>query len=210
MGEEHVLEKLKELSRHNNVKLVNCGNAAIFAAIYIAKKINAKPYILIPDQGGWISFNTYPKILGFETIEIRTDRGIIDLKHLEENAPKGAAFLVTSFAGYYAEQPMKHIAEICKKHGCLLVEDASGAIGDSMLCNGTISDIVIGSFGKWKPVNYKEGGFIAVSDSKYFEKTREMYSLLRYKPDFDRLLKKLEAVKDRLNFFFETAEKVKN
>lgn len=209
INEEKVLAKLKELSQHNNVKLVNCGNAAIFAALYIAKKINSKPYILIPDQGGWISFQTYPKILGFEIIEVKTNKGIIDLKHLEEVAPKGAAFFVTSFAGYFAEQPMKHIAEVCKKNGCLLVEDASGAIGDSVLCNGTVSDIVIGSFGKWKPVNYKEGGFIAVSDSDYFEKTKEMYSILRYKPNHKRLLKKLEKVKDRINFFLETSKKIK-
>ncbi|MFC1733054.1 DegT/DnrJ/EryC1/StrS family aminotransferase [candidate division KSB1 bacterium] len=206
---ESVITKLKEFSRHENVKLVNCGNAAIFAALYIAKKVNSKPFILIPDQGGWISFKTYPQILGFNIKEIKTDKGVIDLKDLKDKAPTGAALFIASFAGYYAEQPLKEISEICKEAGCLLVEDASGSIGDQALCNGTYSDIIIGSFGKWKPVDFQDGGFVAVSESDYFEKTKEMYSILRFKPDYDALLDKLNAVKEKLNFFMETAEKIK-
>ena len=209
MDHEKTIKKLKELSRHSEVRIVNCGNAAIFAALCIARTVNARPCILIPDQGGWISFQTYTKILGFEVREIRTDKGVIDLKHLEKEAPSGAAFLVTSFAGYYAEQPMKRIAEICKKHGCLLIEDASGAIGDPILCNGAVSDIIIGSFGRWKPVNCGEGGFISASDSGYFEKTKEAYSMFRSKPDYAKLLKKLGQAEERLGFFFRTAEKIK-
>lgn len=206
---EGAVSKLKELSRHDNVKIVNCGNAAIFAALYIAKKVNAKPFILVPDQGGWISFKTHPKMLGFSIKEIKTDKGVIDLKDLQDKARTGAAFLVTSFAGYYAEQPLKQISEICKEAGCLLVEDASGAIGDSALCNGTYSDIIVGSFGKWKPVDFHDGGFVSANESDYFEKTKEMYSILRFKPDYDALLDKLNLAKKSLNFFLETAEKIK-
>ncbi|MFO8016092.1 MAG: DegT/DnrJ/EryC1/StrS family aminotransferase [Candidatus Woesearchaeota archaeon] len=206
---DECITKLKELSRHDNVRIVNCGNGAIFAALYIAKKVNSKPYILVPDQGGWISFKTYPKIFGFNIKEIKTDKGIIDLKDLQEKARTGAAFLMTSFAGYYAEQPLKHISEICREAGCLLVEDASGAIGDHALCNGTHSDIIVGSFGKWKPVDFKEGGFISTNESQYLEKTKEMYSILRFRPDYDRLLDRLNLAKERLNFFLETSENIK-
>lgn len=206
---DKVIDKLKEYTRHANAKLVNCGNAAIFAAIYILKKVNSKPFILVPDQGGWISFKTYPKIFGFNVLEIKTDKGVIDLQDLEANAKKGAGFFVTSFAGYYAEQPMKQISEICKANKCILIEDATGAIGDATLCNGNYSDIIVGSFGKWKPVNFLEGGFISCNDSDYFEKTKEMYSILRFRPDYEKLLKKLDKAKDRLNFFMETSEKIK-
>jgi len=207
---EKVISKLKEYTRHDNAKLVNCGNAAIFAAIYILKKVNAKPFILVPDQGGWISFKTYPKILGFEVQEIKTDKGVINLQDLEVHAKKGAGFLLTSFAGYYAEQPLKEISEICRKNKCLLIEDATGALGDSTLCNGSYSDIIIGSFGRWKPVNFFDGGFISCNDSEYFEKTKEMYSILRFKPDHEKLLEKLDKAKERMNFFIETAEKIKS
>ncbi|MFO8016724.1 MAG: aminotransferase class I/II-fold pyridoxal phosphate-dependent enzyme [Candidatus Woesearchaeota archaeon] len=206
---EKVISKLKEYTRHENARLVNCGNAAIFAAIYILKKVNSKPFILVPDQGGWISFKTYPKIFGFGVKEIKTDKGIIDLQDLEANAKKGAGLFITSFAGYYAEQPLKQISEICRKYGCILIEDATGAIGDATLCNGNYSDIIVGSFGKWKPVNFEDGGFISTNESEYFEKTKEMYSILRFKPDHDRLLKKLERAKKRVNGFVERAEKIK-
>ncbi len=206
---ERVVNKLKEYTRHANVKLVNCGNAAIFAAIYILKKVNSKPFILVPDQGGWISFKTYPKIFGFSVQEIKTDRGIIDLKDLEANAKKGAALLITSFAGYYAEQPLKEISEICRRNKCFLVEDATGALGDSTLCNGNYSDIIVGSFGKWKTVDFMEGGFISANDSDYFEKTKEIYSLLKFRPDYGRLFAKLEKAKERLGKLIESAEKVK-
>ncbi|MBD3312891.1 aminotransferase class I/II-fold pyridoxal phosphate-dependent enzyme [Candidatus Woesearchaeota archaeon] len=207
---EKVISKLKEYTRHDNARLVNCGNAAIFAAIYILKKVNSKPFILVPDQGGWISFKTYPKIFGFEVKGIKTDKGVIDLKDLEENAKKGAGLFITSFAGYYAEQPLKQISEICRKHGCILIEDATGAIGDSSLCNGNYSDIIVGSFGKWKPVNFYEGGFISCNDSDYLEKTKEMYSILRFKPDHEKLLQKLDKAKERLNRFMEISEKIKS
>lgn len=206
---EKVVDKLKELTRHENAKPVNCGNGAIFAALYILKRFNSKPFVLVPDQGGWISFKTYPQMWGFRIKEIKTDKGVIDLKDLEENAKKGAGLLITSFAGYYAEQPLKRISEICRKNSCLLVEDATGAIGDATLCNGTYSDIIVGSFGKWKPVNFNEGGFISTNESEYFEKTKEMYSILRFKPDEEKLLEKLKKAKERLNFFLETAEAVK-
>lgn len=209
MSEDKVINKIKEYTRHENVKLVNCGNAAIFAAIYILKKVNSKPFILVPDQGGWISFKTYPKMFGFEIKEIKTDKGIIDLQDLEANAKKGAGFFVTSLAGYYAEQPLKEISEICKKNKCVLIEDATGSLGDSALCNGNYSDIIVGSFGKWKPVDFNDGGFISCNDSDYFEKTKEMYSILRFKPDYEKLLAKLDKAKDRLKSFMEEAEKIK-
>ena len=207
--EDKVLEKLRELSRHKYVRLANCGNAAIFAAIYIAKKFNSKAFILIPDQGGWFSYKTFPKIFNFEVKEIKTDYGIINLGDLEKHAKTGSALLLPSFAGYFAEQPLKQIHEICKKNGCILIEDASGAIGDDTLCNGKYSDIVIGSFGKWKPVNFEEGGFIATSKKEYFEETKEVFSVIRFKPDYKKLLEKLEKSKKRLDFFIETAKKVK-
>ena len=63
--QEKVISKIKQITKHKYAKIVNCGNSAIFAALYVAKKINPKPFVLIPDQGGWISYKTYPLILGF-------------------------------------------------------------------------------------------------------------------------------------------------
>src|SRR3989344_6022066 len=143
--EQKVIRKLKEFTQHQSVRLTNRGNSAIFAAICIAKKVNQKPLILIPDQGGWISFKTYPKLLNFEVKTVPTDFGIINLDELSLQAKNASALLITSFAGYFAEQPLKEISEVCKKNSCLLIEDATGSIGDSVLCNGNYSDIIVGS-----------------------------------------------------------------
>jgi glycine/serine hydroxymethyltransferase len=171
--------------------------------------VNPKPFILVPDQGGWISFKTYPKILGFDFKTVKTDRGLIDLIDLEKKAESGAALLVTSFAGYFAEQPMKYISQICRKCKCLLIEDASGSVGDTVLCNGEYSDIIVGSFGKWKPINAEYGGFISAADKEYLDSAHDIFSATNHYPSYDVLLGKLEKADKRLKEMLKDAEKVK-
>jgi len=177
--QEKVLEKLRDFTKHKHVRITDRGNSAIFVALAMAKKINPKPFLLIPDQGGWISFRTYPKLLEFDIKEIKTDRGILNLKTLEEGTKNASALIMTSFAGYFADQPLKKISEICKKNDCLLIEDASGSLGDKTLCDGNLSDIIIGGFGRWKPVNLGYGGFISVRNKEFFEKAKEPFSLFK-------------------------------
>ena len=45
---QEVLNLLSGYTKHKHVRLVQRGNAAILAALYIVKKINPKPFILIP------------------------------------------------------------------------------------------------------------------------------------------------------------------
>ncbi len=206
---QKVLDILKAYTKHKNVKLVHRGNAAIFCALYIVKKINPKPFILIPDQGGWISFETYPQMLGFDIKRVNTNRGLIDLIDLEKKAESGAALLVTSFAGYFAEQPMNYISKICKRAGCILIEDASGAVGDDILCDGYYSDMIVGSFGRWKPINAEYGGFISAAKKEYFEEAKNIFSMTNHYPKFEVLLDRLGVAPQRINSFVKHADKVK-
>ena len=211
IAENHgkVVQIISELTKHKHVRLVHRGNAAIFCALFIAKKINPKPFILIPDQGGWISFKTYPKMLGFEIRKVKTNRGLIDLIDLEKKAESGAALLVTSFAGYFAEQPMSYISKICRRYKCLLIEDASGALGDDDLCDGDYSDIIVGSFGKWKPINVEYGGLITAGKKSYFDAAREIFSTTNHYPKYDVLLDKLKNAKKRVKDMIKRADDVK-
>ena len=206
---QQVLDLLKEYTRHNNVRLVARGNAAILSALHIVKKVNPKPFVLVPDQGGWISFQTYPAMFGFQVKTVKTNRGVIDLIDLAKKADGGAALLVTSFAGYFAEQPMKYIANICHEHNCILIEDASGAVGDKSLCNGEYSDIIVGSFGKWKPVNNEYGGFISVKDADYFRSGKDIFSATNFYPEYDQLLEKLKQVPRKLELAMKLQEQLK-
>lgn len=206
---QEVLKLLSGFTGHKHVRLVHRGNAAIFCALYIVKRINPKPFILIPDQGGWISFRTYPKMLGFDVRTVKTNRGLIDLIDLEKKAESGAALLVTSFAGYFAEQPMSYISKLCRKNNCLIIEDASGAVGDEVLCDGAYSDIIVASFGKWKPINVEYGGFISVKKDEYFREAKDIFSITNHYPRYDVLLGKLKCAKERIKDMVKKAQAVK-
>jgi len=126
---DSVLDMLQSMCNMRYVRLANCGSSAILCALAAVRKANPKPFILIPDQGGWFTYETYPKLLNFEIKQVKTDAGILDLEDLRKKAKSGAALLYSSLAGYCADQPMREIHDICKDAGCLVILDASGSFG---------------------------------------------------------------------------------
>ncbi|MBQ2961494.1 DegT/DnrJ/EryC1/StrS family aminotransferase [Methanobrevibacter sp.] len=175
-------DKLASTTGHSYAKLVSSGNSAILCAM---NSIDGA--ILIPDQGGWNGFKQMAKFLNKDLITVRTNHGLIDLDNLNESIisssedgiidlndenNKSALFL-TSFAAYTAEQDIKAICDFAHKNNMLVVEDASGAIGDyeKRLANGNNSDVIIGSTGSPKIVNVEDGGFITTNDKTLFEKS---------------------------------------
>ena len=175
-------EKLVNMTSHSYAKLVNSGNSAILSAI---NAIDGA--ILIPDQGAWNGFKQIAKFLNKDLFTVKTNKGLIDLDNLNESIIQSSennfidlndennksALFLTSFAAYTAEQDLKAICDFAHKNNLLVVEDASGAIGDyeNRLANGNYSDIIIGSTGSPKIVNVEDGGFITSNDEKLFEKS---------------------------------------
>lgn len=200
--------KLRKLCRHEYIHITDRGNSAIFIAMHIAKKMNPRPDILIPDQGGWFSYKGYPPFFNLNVVEVKTDYGIIDLKDLRKKAKTASAIILTSFAGYFAEQPIRKVKTVCKKAGCLVIEDATGAIGDSKLCNGKYSDIIVGSFGKWKPVECGYGGWISMNSKEFFDSARESLSITKVHPRFYKEIEK-PLRKNKLKKLLALANKVK-
>ncbi len=218
------LEQLKVLTNHGHIALTNCGNSAIFLALSIVKKVNPRPYLLIPDQGGWLSYETYPQLLGFEIKKIKTNRGLIDLEDLQKNLEncEAAALLAASNAGYCALQDVHAIAKMCKANNCLLIDDASGSLGMRFLlsdndtngvCDGNLADIIVGSFGRWKIINVGHGGFISCREDWLKENhipSSLPLSLTKHRIDLNILHQKLENIKKRLQFLVTSADHVKN
>jgi dTDP-4-amino-4,6-dideoxygalactose transaminase len=173
---EEAENKISLKTSHNHVKLVNSGNSAILACL---NSINS--LILIPDQGGWHGFRQMAKFLNKEFMEFKTNRGLINvdylddaIKNLDENSyPKGA-ILLTSFAGYTAEQPIKEISKFADENDLLLIEDASGGILDNKkrLGNGKYSDVILCSTGSPKIINLGYGGFISTNNQEIFEESK--------------------------------------
>lgn len=176
-------EKLAGMTNHSYAKLVNSGNSAILAAMNFIDGA-----ILIPDQGAWNGFKQIAKFLNKDLITVKTDKGLVNLDGLNESIissseeniidlddekNKSALFL-TSFAAYTAEQDLETICDFAHNNNILVVEDASGAIGDyeNRLANGNYSDIIIGSTGSPKIVNVEDGGFITTNDDEFFDNSK--------------------------------------
>lgn len=176
-------EKLAKMTNHQYAKLASSGNSAILSAM---NSIDGA--ILIPNQGAWNGFKQIANFLNKDLVTVKTNHGLIDLDYLNESivsssennivdlddeSNKSALFL-TSFAAYTAEQDIKEISEFLHENNILLVEDASGAIGDyeNKLANGKHSDIIICSTGSPKIVNVEDGGFITTNDSNILDKSK--------------------------------------
>lgn len=178
---EKIREVMKEISRitnHDHVRLVSSGNCAIMAAV---SAIDGK--IMVPDQGGWRGFKDYPRLLGKEICMLKTNLGIIDSEPLEEEIRRHRprALFVTSFAGYIAEQGIKDIARVCRENGVLLVEDASGAIGDVKLAKGD-ADVMVCSTGAPKILNLLSGGFISARRKEVLDKSKKIIAACKIDP----------------------------
>jgi len=202
MNKESVLDLLKHYTKHKYIELTSRGNDAILTALLIAKSLSKKK-VIIPDQGGWFSYRTYPKKLGLEVVEIKTDYGLIILDILKKSLDNESVFLYANPAGYFAHQDIKKIYEVCNNKS-LVILDVSGCIGDKSLCDGDYADIMVCSFGRWKPVNVGYGGLISSKKDYLMEAFSEFD-----KKYADVLYKKLLSVRDRLKFFYDKCEKIK-
>jgi hypothetical protein len=158
-------ESIKKFTGHEQVKIVNSGNSAILSVMSAFKGP-----IMIPDQGGWVGFKKMAEFIGLETVYFPTELGVVKIEILENFIEKfnPDALFITSFAGYMAEQPLKDIYRVCDDMGVVLVEDASGGIGDSRgrLGNGAHAHVIVASTGSPKTVNVGNGGFISTNDPK--------------------------------------------
>jgi len=194
------MEEIKKVTGHENIVITSRGNEAIKLALGNIKDLTDKKVLLIPDQGGWLSYKKIPLDLGFEIRELKTDKGVVVLDELINSLEGVGCFLFTGFAGYYAEQPIGDILRICKEKNVFVVNDVSGCFGDKDLCKG---DFLVCSFGKWKVVDYGKYGFV----SSLLEKVCIEKSV---KVDDDKALKeKIKRASERLKKLLKLAAKVK-
>ena len=167
--ENNCIDKLKDLTNHDEVRITSSGNNSIFIALS-----SIKGDIIVPDQGGWHGFKQIAKFLNKNIITLKTDLGLINADYLDElDLNDHSALIFTSFAGYCAEQDIKSISKYCKNNNITTIEDASAGIGDKkgLLGNGKYSDIIIASTGSPKIINVGSGGFITTSKPEIFKKT---------------------------------------
>ncbi|MBI2668970.1 hypothetical protein HYX14_03950 [Candidatus Woesearchaeota archaeon] len=189
-----IQEIVQKLTGHSFTEIVTRGNAAIEAAFSVVKK-----KLLIPAEGGWIHYQKAPKKLGLKVEEVKGDLAKINLVDLERKLKSGEfdALLYQNPGGYFAEQPMKEIYELCKKHNCLVIMDVSGAIG-TRLCDGGYADIFVGSFGEWKLVEAKVGGFISAKEETIWKQLVPHLHVLRDVNSLEKIREKLQELPQRI------------
>jgi hypothetical protein len=197
-----MINQLKQLTNHNYFYITTRGNAAIKAALSLVSGS-----ILIPDEGGWLSYKTLPKKFEIEIIELKCDDSKINLKDLKDKLnSKPTAILYQNPGGYFAQQSMKEIFELCKKNYCLVIMDVSGSIGTE-LCDGNYADIMVCSFGKGKLVNAHGGGFISCKDKELFDKLLDV-DILKDETQIGLIEKKLNDLSARIRFLSVRRNKI--
>jgi len=204
MSKLEIIKILKKLTGHKYVEVVLRGNSAIDSALRLIPK---DKILLIPDEGGWIHYQKGPRKLGLKVEEVKCKDVVLDLIDLKNKLSSGSygALLYQNPGGYFALQPVKEIHELCKKNNCLVILDVSGSIGTEM-CNGEYGDILIGSFGEWKLVEAKGGGFISCNDIDLFEKLD--LELLFDEAQLETILVHLNLLPKRIKFLTEKRKEI--
>jgi hypothetical protein len=96
----------------------------------------------------------------------------------------------------------------------MVIMDVTGCIGDAELCDGRYADIMVGSFGRWKPINLGYGGFISFrqdsAEARLFLRDKE---ICKDKSECEAriggLPEKLRAAASRLELFYGKCDRIK-
>ncbi|MBD3208929.1 hypothetical protein GF367_00740 [Candidatus Woesearchaeota archaeon] len=192
--QERARALLQGLTKKRHIIFVEKGNAAIKQALRLAKE-RGRTALLIPDQGGWLTYPRFGKQLGFTVKEILTDRSYITPEMIQGDAT--TVLLLNSMPAYAFTIPVADIAKKCEEKNVLFINDVSATIGAP---EATYGDIIIGSCNRWKPLPLGKGGFIATD---YFLEQEEP-SL-----DYAKLVQLLETLPERCTKAFHAANKLK-
>lgn len=201
---QEIVSSIQKLTNHKFVEVVLRGNSAIDSALSLIPK---NKIILIPEEGGWIHYQKAPNKLCLGCVEVKCQDAKIDLKDLEDKLKRNpcGAFLYQNPGGYFAEQPIKEIYDLCRKYNCLVILDVSGAIG-TKLCDGRYADILIGSFGEWKLVEAKGGGFISCQKKELFDQLK--LEKLDDPKQLAVIFEKLQELSGRIDFLLKKRERI--
>lgn len=175
-------EILRKLTGKKHIYLVDRGNTAIK---FLQNKYKEKTF-LIPDQGGWLTYKNAKIKKTF-----KTNYGITKPLKMQNSI-----LLINTMPGYFALQSLKGFK---KDKTSLIINDASGSIGTKYAKQG---DIILGSFGKQKPVNLNYGGFIAAN---FLLNVQENFNKLK----LIALEKKLKQLPQRLKKLQRITKKIK-
>jgi len=199
------IKKLKKLTSKKHIFFTDRGNSSILLALKLARENKNKLYI--QDQGGWLTYPQFAKKLKYEYHTLDTDYGVLSLKTLKNNLDENSVLLINSMPGYFRLQDnMKDISDLCNEKESFLINDISGSIGKEIAKYG---NIIIGSFGRWKPINIEYGGFIAYDNHEYTDFFNKNFDK-EVKDFYNELNTRLSGLDTRLKKLHATSNCIKN
>ncbi|MBS3128403.1 DegT/DnrJ/EryC1/StrS family aminotransferase [Candidatus Woesearchaeota archaeon] len=164
---DEIKQDISKLVQKKQVVLVKRGNDAIQQSLQLAHLLG-KRKLLICDQGGWLTYPTYGKDMGFEIVVMKTDHGVLSPQELQKHLDEKSVLLINSLPGYISPQDMGILEQNCKRKNCFLINDAAGSIGT---VHAQIGNIILASFGSDKPlkIGFGKAGFIACDDDTFLD-----------------------------------------
>jgi len=202
MIKEEVINQIKELTNCKFLEVVLRGNSAITVCMSLVKK-----KLLIPEEGGWIHYKRAPQDAKLEFELVKCNLAKIDLEDLEQKTKKADVFLYENPGGYFAEEPIEEIYKICKANDCLVILDISGSIG-TKYADTKNADVIIGSFGRWKPINAEAGGFVASNNEELWQDLSKHLHPFEDEVDLEKIKQRILNLEKRLQFLLEMKKKV--
>jgi hypothetical protein len=149
-------------------------------------------------------------MLELKVQELKTKDSLImpdELKNALDNDTN--CLIYQSPGGYFAMQDARMIYEAAAGR-CSVILDVSGCLGDPVACNGRHSDIMVGSFGRSKPVEVGYGGFVSFKHRKDYEYAQEIFNTTAFDDEYlEPLYEKLLRVPGRLQTMYRECEKIK-
>ena len=101
MIKQEILSALQKLTKHDFIEITPLGDAAITAALSIVPK---DKIVLIPEEGGWLSYPKIPQKLGLKVVEVKCDDAKINLQDLQQKLQEHScgALLYQNPGGYFS------------------------------------------------------------------------------------------------------------
>jgi hypothetical protein len=194
---------IKILTGKSHVHFTSRCNESIKVALLLVAKLE-RHLVLFQEEGGWLTYEKYITQAGLEPIKMVTDDGLLYEQELKRYS-YDVALILNSMPGYAAHHDMATVYDHCLRQDIFLINDVSGSIGTA---HARYGDIIVGSFGKGKPVDVGRGGFIATNDEDYF---KELQVLAGDEPEMDYTLlhHKLKTLDKRRSFLLSRAKQIK-
>ncbi len=218
---EDLRSKFAKLLNKKNIFFTKRCNNSIDLAIVFLKKLNFDS-LLIQDQGGWMHYEKLAKRFSFREERLSTKNGILSRESLKKikYSDEKEILLIHSRPGYIYDEDMEKIF-LQKNKNVVLINDCSGSVGTELAKFG---EIVVCSFGNFKPISCGVGGLIGFNDDVFddvFENInkeviREFMNDLKKEEkaaleiiDLDKLLCEVNGLEVRLKFWNKIANNLK-